>query len=335
MLYRFLLLLAAALGLVACEQVINRGPVGGATIEVTRLRDGALLYTGTTSTVASVVEAQGESAWASYSNAARLQRLGRHVLPATLPVEAEAWYLVTARGGSDYDPDEDGVLDNETGEPVQGSIRALLRGAQIGATGVAISPLTETAYLFVANFVDDMTDDELAITLDEVAADLVSDANNSGVVDYQDLLYSNRLLFTDATLRLPSAGLSALAFAIQVGTPDEGRQVLVRGVTSRNAPRLVAEARYAAEIHQPIISRLCESCHLEGGLGARASNNVVVRDTDPDYARKNTENFRLLVFSFGVEGVLERARGIGHGGGGLIFPSDPEYDDFEAWLNLL
>ncbi len=334
MLYRFLVLLAA-LCLVACEQVINRGPVGGATIELTRLRDGALIYTGTTSTVASVVEAQGESAWASYSDAVRLQRLGRRALPATLPVEAQAWYLLTARGGSDYDPDGDGLLDNETGEPVQGTIRALLRGSQLGATAVAISPLTETAYLFVADFVGELTDDELAITLDEVAADLVADANNSGAVDYQDLLYSNRLLFTDATLRLRSAGLSALAFAIEAGTPEEGLQVLVRGVTSRNAPRLVAEARYASEIHQPIIRTRCESCHLEGGLGARASNNVVVRDTDPDYAARNTENFRQLVFSFGAEGVLERARGIGHGGGALISPSDPEYDDFEAWLNLL
>ncbi len=336
MFLRFTVLLAIALCFAGCEQVVNRGPVAGATIEATSLRGGALLYAGVNSTVASVIEAEGEASWAEDSNAVRLQKLGRHVLPATLPVDAGGWYLVTARGGSDYDTDRDGVLDSDAGTPVQGSLHVLLRGGQLGTTAVAISPLSEVAYQFVADYVTELSDDELALTLDELAADLVFDANNSGAVDYADLLYANRLFFTDQTLPFQRDGLAALAFAVQVGTPEESLKVLARGLSSRNAPRLVAEAAYAAEIHQPVVvGKQCESCHLEGGLGARASNNVVVRDSDPDFARKNTENFRLLVRQFGVEGVLARARGVGHGGGGLIFPSDPEYDDFEAWLNLL
>ncbi len=333
--FRFFML-AAVCALSACEQVVNRGPVAGAAVTVAPLRGGTALYTGSTTSPESVIAQEGEPAWIAGSDAVRLQKLGRVDLPDGLPMVADSWYLLTASGGSDFDIDRNSVIESATGTPVLGQLHAILRGSQLGSTAIVVSPLTEAGYQFVADYLSQLTDAEVGQALDELATDLVSDVDNTGAVDYTDVLWSNRLFATDRTLPDKIAGVEALASAIAAGAGEGNLRALARELSSRNAPRVVAESVYAADIHEPVIvGKRCESCHLPGGLGSRASNNVVVADSDPEYAQKNTENFRLLVLELGVEGVLERARGVGHGGGGLLFPSDPEYDGFEAWLNLL
>lgn len=324
-----------SLALAGCTQVVNRGPVAGAALHVTPLRGGAPLYTGTTSTPSSVIAAEGETAWSAGSDVRRLQLLGRADLPGDIPLGAADWYLVTASGGSDFDIDTDGRLESDVGTPVQGALHAIVRGEQLLADGVAVSPLTEAAYRFVVDYLPELTDDELDETLDTLAADLVSDTDNNGVVEYRDLLLANRLYALERTLPGQAATVDALAEAIANGAREERLHELALAISSRGAPGPVAEAIYAATIHQPLVETYCAICHVEGGWGERASANRVVRDDDPEYASKNTENFRSLLQRSSVADLAAAPRGVGHGGGRVVPEDDPVLDAFEAWLKLL
>ncbi|MEE4190333.1 MAG: hypothetical protein V2I66_02075 [Halieaceae bacterium] len=332
---RILAITLLSLALTACTQVVNRGPVAGADLLVAPLRGGAPLYTVTTSTPASVIAAEGDAAWNAGSDTRRLQQLGRADLPGDLPLDAADWYLVTASGGSDFDIDADGRLESDVGTPVQGSLHAIVRGEQLLADGVAVSPLTEAAYRFVVDYLPELTDAELEETLDTFAADLVSDTDISGVVEYRDLLLANRLYALENTLPGQAAAVDALAEAIADGAADERLRELALAISSRGAPGPIAEAVYAATIHQSLVETYCAICHVEGGWGERASANRVVRDDDPEYASKNTENFRNLLGRYDVAALAATPRGVGHGGGRVVPEGDPVLDAFEAWLKLL
>ncbi len=329
---------ALIMGLGACKQVINHGPVGGADITVTTL-DGTEVYSVPNGTASrdSIIANEGQAEWDTSSEARRMRKLGKHVFPKNGDFGEDTWYVMVASGGQDFDVNQDGTTDSDTGTQVAGTLRAIVRGELLnGSAGFAVSPMTESAYRFVADYLDELSDAELQQALDELAPDLVGDTNNSGSVDYDDVLGANRYFNTDSTLPAQVDDLNTLASAIATGEAESMLNLLSRSLYSTNAPNVVAEKQYENTISALVIeANNCQVCHQPNGSG-NGSNNKLAPLSDPDYVGKNTQNFRNLVNTQGADYVLEKVNGTRtHGGGAVLRTTDPEYDDFEAWLNLL
>ena len=335
------LIIVASLGLVACEQVLVHGPVGGATVTIQELRSGSdvqVVNNVLTANEASVVAKIGQAAYDSLADLEQLRKLGQHQFPGDLVVDDDTWYLISAAGGIDYDPNADGIVDDTT--PVSGTVHIVLKGFQIKASGYAISPLTESAYQFIKDYVSLLDDDEIQVALDALASDVVGDVDADGDVNYTDVIVRNPVFNLDELLPAKANGLNNLADALRDGDNDATLQSLANALYNSNSPQGVPEAVYEDSISAIIVSAGCgPSCHYEPGIatsGPLASDNILVPPSNLDYVALNTANFTLLVNAKGVAHVAGKPQGgLGHVGGIRLQPGSPELAAFEAWLNLL
>lgn len=336
-----ILLALSLVGLAACEQVVLIGPVGNATIVVTELRTGNLANSGTTGTLEEaieLIEGRGQ-VWDDIAESAKLHKQGKINFDSPKDFDDDTWYVITATGGLDYDADGDQVGDQ--GSPVIGSLHAIVKGSKLNEGQVTITPLTESAWQFVVEHVDLMTDAEIQQTLDQLATELLDadvDALEPIVINYNDVLTMNTLYFGTSNLAdAKVAGLNELAEGVADGDDNTTLRDLARGLFSANAPDGIPEKIYENSISQSVVldNGCGPGCHYSGGIGFNGSDNKLVNTTDPDYVAKNTENFRNLVENEGIQHILNKVQGIGHGGGVRIRSTDPEFDDFEDWLKLL
>ena len=327
-----LLMLLAAMVLAACEQVIVSGPVGDATITITELRSGNVMAMGETDNEADVIERKGQQVYDDFNDIRKLRQLGQTSYSEEVTFEDDTWYVITATGGFDFDPNGDQVMDAPT--QVLGSVHAIVKGSTLNTRGFAVTPLTESLYQWIAEHADLLTDQEIQDFLDVGAAELVNDVDTSGVADYVDLLIANPVQNT-YNLVVSKSSIDALAGSIAAGSPEGDIQQQARELFSSNAPPGVAEAVYEASVATFIQNR-CGLCHNPGLVGANSSRNMILPPSDPDYVAANTQNFVNLVTAESVQYVLGKAsRTIAHGGGVRLPVGDPDYDTFEEWLKLL
>ena len=335
---KWYLAVAVVVGLSACKQVINHGPVGGADVVVTELRTGEEVYRvdNGTATPDSIIANEGQQAFDATPDLVNLRRIGAHNFPAEGSFDDEAFYVLAFVGGRDFDVDRDQVVDGNTGTQVQGTLRSIVTGEMLNTNyGLTVSPLTESAYRFIDEYIDELTDEEVQQVLDELASELVGQGDP---VAYVNVHITNRYYNLDRTNTSQQANVDALADAISTGEAESMLNLLSGNFYSTNAPNVVAEKRYVTDIEGIIATGSCasSSCHQQGGSAARISDNVLLPTSDPDYVSFNTQNFRDLVRSDGVQYILDKAtRRISHGGGQRINPGSQSESDFEAWLNLL
>ena len=93
---------------------------------------------------------------------------------------------------------------------------------------------------------------------------------------------------------------------------------------------------FASEISDEVIQGICINCHVSGGQAA-TSALVYAPDTEQGHV---TTNFNLLsdyvaADSGNANQILEKARGIDHGGGVQLQTDSDEYEDLVAFLGLL
>ena len=86
----------------------------------------------------------------------------------------------------------------------------------------------------------------------------------------------------------------------------------------------------------PIVQGQCVNCHVDGGPSGH-TRLVFVRSSDPDHVTLNQQVFES--FLDGVEGgadvVLNKIRGVGHGGGTQVPAGGDDYGRIERFLALL
>ncbi len=333
------LMILSTFGLVACEQALVHGPVGGATVAVNELRSGAEVVNNlVTASEDSIIADDGQAAYDSYNDLKKLRKLGKHKFSSDLTFDDDTWYVMSAAGGFDYDPDADAIVDGPT--QVNGTVHVVLKGSQLNASGLAISPLTESAYQFIKDYVSLLDDNEIQAALDAMAADLVGDVNNDGDINYTDVISRNPLFNLDALLPAKAAGLDSLADALRDGDNDATLQSLANALYDSNSPQGVPEAVYADSISDIIVNAGCgPGCHYAPGIattGPLASDNELVPPTNPDYVALNTANFTMLVNTNSVSYVVGKpSNQIQHTGLERLPQGSPELAAFEAWLNLL
>ncbi len=178
--------LGASLLLSGCFYVQLSGSVGGADVMVTPLRDqGNVVAMGTSMGPAEWIDTIGQEDWDSLDAAGQLLVTGIAVIDVGQLDPAEL-YLVTATGGSDYDADGDGQLD-QSPTPFSGTLRAVMTGADLMAGDIKVTAISEMAYQAVRASIGDSDNAQLLAALAETAASLVKDVDGNGAVDFADI----------------------------------------------------------------------------------------------------------------------------------------------------
>lgn len=147
------------------------GPLSGATINAYRLTDLTNPVEGPVPALASTND---------------INVAGRFGLE--LPgVADDEWVLVSAGGGSDIDPDDDGIVDSP---PVQnnGTLYGLAKAGAWRTGSVQVTALTDMVWRFSRSLLGEVSPAELHIRLNDLArALLLQDIDGNAIIDYRDL----------------------------------------------------------------------------------------------------------------------------------------------------
>jgi hypothetical protein len=193
------------------------GPISGGTVQILDL-GGKPLKTVTASTLTynesrDTVVSNGKRYFRSYAEGRRVGLL-QVTLDPTVQIDEGSLYVVEVSGGTDVDPNDDGVIDSNegaSGPAFLGSARAVVSGSSLLAGSVRINVLTELACAALQGSSDPVA---IRARLDRFAAFELKDAaagdiNRDGKVDYQDLLVYDPSVFkanADGTLTGVAAG---------------------------------------------------------------------------------------------------------------------------------
>lgn len=171
----------------ACGQAQLGGPVSGSEILVDLLgEEGAQFASGRTSDEEGTLAEVGADKWLSLSSDERFSWIGNFELKGTV-FDPDRLYLMEARSGRDVDFDANGEYD-EFPSDILGSWHAIVDGAALRSGDASVNLLTESAYQFIRQDLDGLSEDQVRQWLDNLASELVGDVNGDGLVDYSDLL---------------------------------------------------------------------------------------------------------------------------------------------------
>ncbi|MCF2948627.1 hypothetical protein L0668_10960 [Paraglaciecola aquimarina] len=107
-------------------------------------------------------------------------------------IKDSSFYLVEVDGGQDTDPNDDGVVVSDEVIDILGKISAIVKGSQLTENQIRVTALSDIQALFLRlnNNTYELSDTSL---LDDIAASLIQDINDDGVVNSLDLLLFNPL----------------------------------------------------------------------------------------------------------------------------------------------
>jgi cyclophilin family peptidyl-prolyl cis-trans isomerase len=238
--FRFLTASALALALTGCFQLQLGGSVGNATLTVAPLNNTSnIVASGTSQGAEFWIAAQGQQAWEDQGPLVQLLLLGISN-PKPTNLAADALYIATASGGTDYDPTASGGFsDNPLA--VQGSWRMIATGQHMMDGNLKVSSLTEALYLMVEDYLGSESAERVMLRLHAAAEILLEDIDGDGSVDYNDALRFNRTL-DGAAFKGDLAALDALASAIANSAPQATLRKNARNVLGSS--QLVMETNF-------------------------------------------------------------------------------------------
>ena len=235
-------MLVASLLLTACFHIQLNGSVGGGVVTIAPLRSpGNILATATSWLPADLIELWGQDVWDELPSFTRMVFVGITVLDKPLPaLDPVALYVVSASGGEDYDPDNSSTLsDNPVA--VQGSWHTIATGQRILDGNLKVSALTEALYRQQLALLSTQTDAQIQSRLEASAQLVVGDVDQSGSVDYDDVLHWNRSVGGDILLG-KLATVDALSDAVTAGQPATMLDQLSKAVLGGQRVKIVFDA---------------------------------------------------------------------------------------------
>ena len=214
---QFCVTVLLGLTLTACFHIQLNGSVGGGTLTVAPLRNpGNVLDSAVSWAPSDLLALWGQEKWDSHTPFVNLVFVG--ITPFEPEgLNPEALYVLTASGGQDFDPDAQLELSDNP-KVVQGSWHMIASGKRISEGNLKVSALTEALYQQLAARLGEWSDDEVLARLNASAQLLVGDVDESGSVDYDDVLRWNRTL-DGPFYRGDLAAVDALSDAITAGQP--------------------------------------------------------------------------------------------------------------------
>jgi len=213
----------------ACFHIQLNGSVGGGTLTIAPLRSpNDIKGSAVSLTPQDWLATWGQEKFDGHNALTNLIFVGiTNLKPEGL--KPDALYLVTASGGQDYDPNlKFRLSDNPV--PVQGSWHAIASGQRILEGNLKVSALTEALYRQMEARLGEWNDVQVMARLNASAQLMVADVDQSGHVDYDDVLRWNRTLDGDFYLG-KLAPLRDLSDAVTAGQPasmitEKARSVL-------------------------------------------------------------------------------------------------------------
>lgn len=181
------------------------------------MRDtGKVLATANSLTPEDLLDLWGQEFWDEQPSLVRLGFVGISILE-TDAIDADTLYLATASGGEDYDTQLKLGLSSDP-ESVQGSWHAIVPGQRILDGNVKVSALTDALYQQLSARIGQWSDAEVMTRLNAAAELVVSDLDDDGDVDYEDVLDWNRT-FDGAAYLGDLSAVDSLSAAIAAGQP--------------------------------------------------------------------------------------------------------------------
>jgi peptidyl-prolyl cis-trans isomerase A (cyclophilin A)/peptidyl-prolyl cis-trans isomerase B (cyclophilin B) len=225
-LFKLLSVIIISAGVSGCFQSQLGGAVGNATLTISPLHSPQTVLVEATSWGPQEwidIPTIGQTVWDEYGGFLQLLLVGM-IRPDTSSLDPDALYLVTVSGGQDYDPSGDLVLSDSPTD-VQGVWHAIVSGQRIIKGNLKVSSLTEAIYQQNRTLLNDFSDATILLRLDAAAQVLVSDIDENGLVDYDDVLRWSRSLDA-AHFQGSLEALDQLATAVSVNQPDSGLSAL-------------------------------------------------------------------------------------------------------------
>jgi hypothetical protein len=335
---KFLGISLLPLALAGCFQTELGGTVTDAKVRITDLRSAETVEGGLRSlTEEAYVADRSQDAFDELDDLGKMINLGNFFVDGSLYARND-WYLITARGGRDLDPDANGSIEAAPAN-VDGIWHALITGQQLRDGNYVVSPLTEALYQLLKADLDSLDDTELRERLNQLSGQILTDVDNNGRVNYADALKWSTLANQDAYLR-DFSQVEALTQAIRDNAPQATLFALAEAMFTDPVPD--AFEYYQQNISGPIVQAICVRCHMPGGV---APNNgaelLLVTNNNANFQETNHQNFQ----NFGSQLPASRDLSdwvtgkasfrITHGGQRQLDPESEELRNLETYLNLI
>ena len=228
---RLLCILSITVALDGCYRAQLGGATGYALVTLSPLRQpDVVIAEATTLGDADWIELLGETGWEALPASVQHEALG--IIPIRPgELDAEALYLLTASGGTDYSPGGDAAV-SASPAPVQGQWHAIVTGQQIADGYLHVSALTEASYRQVEPRLQSLSNAEVSEQLDAAARLLLTDVNDDMLVNHADVLAWRRAENV-AGFKGDMAELDALAGAVRAAMPTDMMDTYAQGAFGR------------------------------------------------------------------------------------------------------
>jgi len=337
-------ILGMSLLLVGCFHIQLHGSVGGGEVTIAPLRSpDNVLATATSALPADLIEQWSQGLWDEWPSLLRLLLVGVTTFDKPLPpLDPAALYVVSASGGEDYDPDNSlSLTDNPLA--VQGSWHVIATGQRILDGNLKVSALTEALYRQQLAVLSTQTDAQIQSRLEASAELVVGDVDNSGSVDYDDVVRWHRSL--DGKFLLGKlAAVDALSDAITSGQPAAMLDELAKDVLGGQRVEMVFDVgtvlvetyNWESPITAANFLGYVRSGFYDQVLVHRAINNFMIQIGLLSYDGLNEED--RITFSLkpaGASIVNESSNGLSNVRGALAMArtSDPNSASSQFFIN--
>jgi hypothetical protein len=257
---KFLLLAALPL-LPGCLQIELQGPVAGARVTITPLGGGTPIARDlASSTVQQARQDVGGQKWENINDSGKAAFLGLVELPEGDYLD-NAYYLVTASGGTDMDGNGDGRID-AGGVAVERDLHAIMSGTQLKQPFNRVNMLSEAIYRVLEPNLGELSNIEIGRSLNALARIVVGDVNRDKLRNYKDVLRWSHFSGKDQykgspefLQRLPRA-LTSTLYSDEIAKYDSFNAVAAASLrpARANAPR---QAQLAGCTFPVIYADLC------------------------------------------------------------------------------
>jgi len=167
------------------------GPISGAHVSLTDIETNVTKAFATTKILSSNTNILH---WGSYN-------VGSFENSTTLSIEDGKWYLLTASGGIDVDPNDDGIISNTA--LLDGKMYLYCKGKDIKSEQLVINVFTTIAALF---YMQDTNSQTIENFLNDFSKKMFHQSiNDDAIIDYKDLFsyipnYTNRTNLLEPSL---------------------------------------------------------------------------------------------------------------------------------------
>ncbi|MBV1876944.1 MAG: DUF1588 domain-containing protein [Pseudomonadales bacterium] len=194
-------------------------------------------------------------------------------------------------------------------------------------SGAAISVTTEATGSPVSNALVCQTDPITAVCISDLLPTINVQIQAGSTPTFSIFLSSENAVNFD-----PANNRIAVTFS-ENGIIRGSTSVAIRGGGPSSTPS--AADYFAANISNDIVQTTCIVCHRTGGVSGNTNLVFTSAATDSEHAAINLGVFETYVAAFGATRILDKVRGVAHGGGTQLASGSAGFVQLTEFLDLV